>query len=309
MTTDHPSALDAEFGFSDEDLLVADREILRALESRSVDHLKVLGFGENGVAIAYPTAAPTVAFKRMLGLESDAAADRSLDEIRAYVRSVEPHVAVAPTELRKIRSDNGLVARIMIQQLYPEEQLVEKILEHERPSPTHPIVVELREAVLAVSHDGRQGLDAQFTNFAWSGERLVFFDVGLPFMYDEDGRCVTDLSEFVLKLPTPLRGFADSHGRKVLSEVGGSVRGCFIWAGASLVHLGLDEWLEPAVEAFNEVLDEPLDTEILRRKAAEVRRGSRVFKNLMRVQRAWATKVRRQPYDAFIPMGFHGKLL
>jgi len=47
----------------------------------------------------------------------------------------------------------------------------------------------------------------------------------------------------------------------------------------------------------------------MRERAADLHKRSAMLKNFMRVQRAWATKVRRAPYDAFITDSFTGELL
>ena len=89
----------------------------------------------------------------------------------------------------------------------------------------------------------------------------------------------------------------------------GSRQGAFSQAAASLVRLGLDNWLDVTLEAFQPHLSEPLDRAAIKKKADSLHAESRGMKRLMQAERLWSTKVRRRPYDLFITDSFTGELL
>lgn len=64
------------------------------------------------------------------------------------------------------------------------------------------------------------------------------------------------------------------------------------------------------VATSNQVLDdEPLDPAEIRSRLARRHKDMVMLKLLMKVQRAWATRVRRQPYDFLITDSFSGTIL
>ena len=73
--------------------------------------------------------------------------------------------------------------------------------------------------------------------------------------------------------------------------------------------MGLDDWLEPVVATLNDVLDEPLDAATIRERTAKRHKDMIQLKKIMMLQRLWATKVRRQPYDFFITDSWTGEIV
>ena len=295
-----------EPSISDEDLGELDRRIARALRERSVDGLRVLGMGEAGLALAWPDEAPTAVVKRLWVSDSATDAEAQFERIREYTSRLAPFIGIAPTDLRAIVADSGRTVPFMIQPLYRTEQLVEHILEVDEPSSDHPVVTSLTEAIVLSGADGRQALDAQFTNFAWVGDRLVFFDLGSPFMYDEDGNS-EDVPGVLDSLPAFLRPVLRKQIQGTMNRLGGR-RFTFRQAAISLPRIGQERWLVPALGAFNEHLDEPLTVEEIHTRISRMHRELKVMKSLMRAQRAWATGVRRRPYETFITDSFTGEL-
>ena len=300
------TAVTFEPPISDGELEALDRRIAAALLQRSVDGLRVLGMGEAGLALAWPDDEPAVVVKRLWVSDSAADAQAQFDRIRDYMSRLEPFIGVAPTDLRAIVADSGRTVPFMIQPMYRREQLVERILEVDEPSPDHPVVTSLTEAILLSGADGRQALDAQFTNFAWVEGGLVFFDLGSPFMYDEDGNS-EDVPGVLDSLPAFLRPVLRKQIQGTMNRLGGR-RFTFRQAAISLPRIGQERWLAPALEAFNEHLDDPLTVEEIHTRISRMHRELKVFKSLMRAQRAWATRVRRRPYETFITDSFTGEL-
>lgn len=295
-----------EPSLSDEELKELDRRIAKALRERSVEGLQVLGMGEAGLALAWPDDQPTAVVKRLWVSDSAADAQAQFERIREYISRLAPFVEIAPTDLRAIVADSGRTIPFIVQPLYPKEQLVEHVLEVDEPSSDHPIVTSLTEAIVLSGADGRQALDGQFTNFAWVENKLVFFDLGSPFMYDENGNA-EDVPGVLDSLPAILRPVLRKQVQGTMNRLGGR-RYTFRQAAISLPRIGQDRWLVPALNAFNEHLDDPLTVEEIHTRISRMYRELKVMKSLMRVQRAWAVGVRRRPYETFITDSFTGEL-
>ena len=295
-----------EASLSDEELTELDRRIAKALRERSVEGLQVLGMGEAGLALAWPDDTPTMVVKRLWVSDSAADAQAQFKRIREYCSRLAPFVEIAPTDLRAIVADSGRTIPFMVQPLYPKEQLVEHVLEVDEPRPDHPIVTSLTDAVILSGADGRQALDAQFTNFAWIDKKLVFFDLGSPFMYDESGNA-EDVPGVLDSMPAILRPILRKQVQGTMNRLGGR-RFTFRQAAISLPRIGQDRWLAPALDAFNEHLEDPLTVEEIHTRISRMHKELKVMKSLMRAQRAWSVRVRRRPYETFITDSFTGEL-
>ena len=305
------SALNTHFDITSEELCSLENQILYALKSRSIEGLNVLGFGEIGVAIAWPPENPRMVIKRIIATDSAEDASFLLDRIRHYVEGIETHVAVAPTELRTIEH-YGKHVPFMLQKLFHPDQLVENIMESMEPDNDHPIVTRLTRAIVDVASTKHFALDAQFTNFAWQDDQLVMFDIGTPLTYGDDGRSNVDFGPVLQTMPAVLRPLIARVLQDFMSEMGG-LRGALQHAAHSLPRIEQDRWLEPVLQVFNEVLlnagQDALSAETIQNRISHMRRRLFFVKSMMRLQRFWKTKVRREHYDYFITDSFTGELL
>lgn len=302
-----PGPADAIPAISDEQLLAVERAVMDALHRRSVDDLQVLGFGEAGLALAWPGDGPRLVLKRLMSTDEPDASRHLVALIDRYRSAVEPHVVVAPTETRVITDDGGRSVPYMVQRLYAPDDLLENVLAAHAPDAGFPALVALRDAALAASEDGRQVLDSQPSNFAWVDDTLVFFDIGTPFLYDEDGP-ILEFGAMLETMPAALRPLVRREIGKVNRHLG-TPFGNLEHAALGLVRIGEERWLDAAVACFNERLDEPLDAATIAKRGETFRRQLRFFKQTMRIQRAWATRVRRRRYDFFITDSWTGEIL
>ncbi len=301
------SGADSVFDISDAELGEVERSVALALGRRSVEGLHVLGFGEAGLALAWPGDQPRLVLKRLLSTEEEAESHHLFDLIDRYRAAVMPHVAVAPTETRLITDDDGRRVPYMVQKLYAADALLENVLATASPDPEHPALVALRDAALGALVDGRQAIDSQPSNFAWENETLVFFDIGTPFLYDADGP-ILEFGAMLDTMPALLRPLVRREIGKVNAHLG-TPFGNLEHAALGLTRIGQDRWLDAAVLCFNERLEQPLDVATIEARGATFRRQLRFFKQVMRVQRAWTTRVRRRRYDFFITDSWTGEIL
>ncbi|MEM7092287.1 MAG: DUF6206 family protein [Actinomycetota bacterium] len=299
---------DVTYDITDEQLREVDHRIHRALDARSLDGLKTLGFGELGVPLAWPDDEPRLCVKRLIGTKTKAESEFLNERIGQYVDALSPHVTVAASELRILNDDQGRWITYLIQPLFSSEHLVENILEATPPERDHPVVVMIRDLCVAAAEVGRAIPDSQFSNFAWDGSTLTFFDIGTPFLFHADGSFDEGFGASMDLMPAILRPLAIREAVRISGEMG-SRRGVLEHAAISAARMGLDEWLDPIVATLNDALDDPLDVEEVREANAKRHKDMGQLKAMMKLQRAWATKVRRQPYDFFITDSWTGEIV
>jgi len=295
--------------FTDADLAEVESMIRIAQRTSSIDHMNVLGFGEVSVAVGYPTENPTAVFKRMVpdGTADGPAAD--LDGVRRFIAHIEGRGgAVVPTELRLItRDDDQTVVPYLVQPAVPKELMAETTLKTETPAVDHPILVAIHDYVDTVSTDDFT-IDPQLANFAWDGERLSIFDISTPMIWDANGKLDMRLDGIFYALPSILEPVA----RKGIEDIMEYYRGTFGSLTQTCVFLkrmGLDGWSDAARETFNARLDKPIDgDEVTRRYESQIKEFPRI-KQMTKIQRWWATKVRRREFEYIITDSFNGKVL
>jgi hypothetical protein len=296
---------------AEDELHEIESRIVNAFETRSTDGLNVLGFGELGLAIGWPTAEPRMVVKRQtVGTPETVRAD--LDRMQAYHDALETReLPVLPTELRTIRLDSGADAAYVVQPLVQRDDLVEHILPTVTPEAFHPILVAIRDAVIRVVHDGPEGglsVDAQVTNFAWTGDSVTIIDTTPPLVWGPNGGPFYDVGNYLLAIPAPLRPAAmkitRQQGDRVRSATGALTQTCVF-----LKRIELDEWVDPAIETFNAALPTPIVRAEVEKLFGEATKNFPLIKLMARIQRFWQTKIRRGEYQYFITNSFSGEIL
>jgi hypothetical protein len=294
---------------SDDELLAVEKRLLEAFAKRSADGLNTLGFGEVGVPLAWPDNEPRLCVKRLNMSKSAKDVNDQIDAVREYMSAVEPHVDLVPTDLRTVVNDVGATAVYLVQPVIPRNELLENVLEDTTPTVDHPALVALREASVAVVKERKVALDTQVSNFRWTDGKLSFFDVGTPFRLDAAGEAMRLPESMFSTVPKVARELGNKAATKVVNDFA-SPSGNLRHAAISIARLGLDDWIGPAVETFNQVIDgEPLVADDIRGAMDGLQKDMKVIKNLMKAQRFWAENVRRQPYDSFILDSFSGEFL
>lgn len=127
--------------------------------------------------------------------------------------------------------------------------------------------------------------------------------------WDADGAFSGPIpDEFVRMTPAPIRPLFRREYAKAASDfrtLRGALHGSLVWLHrAELAH-----WAPAFAQAFNELVDEPLDVEAARRDFERFEKVIPMVKRTSRLQRWWQTKVRRGRYDAFITDSLSGELL
>ncbi len=293
---------------SDDELLELEAAIQDAQRRRSIDGLNVFGFGEVSMAVGWPTADPRFIAKRMLPMREARAVTEPLAAIDAFAQRLrDAGGRVLPYETRSIQRPDGNHVGYVVQPIVPEEQLAETVLATETPAAGHPLLVAVRDFVVTCTDDDL-ALDAQVPNFAWRDGEVWLLDITSPAGFDGD-ELVYPLAELTEQLvPRVLRPMLAKATVDIFSLYRGRT-GALTQVAVFLHRVQADAWVGPALETFNEVLDEPIDpAEVQARWERNVKDFPKI-KFLVRLQRAWQEKVRRTPFEYLITDSFTGEVL
>ena len=292
----------------DEDLAIVEEHFQKALRERSVDHLRVFGFGEISVAVGYPIDHPTAVLKRLPPNRDSAHADFQLSLIEDFRDSIVRRGGrIVPTEIRGFLRDDGLIVPYIIQPVIPKEMLADTVIATDEPTVDHPILLALYDYVMQVG-DNRLTIDSQITNFAWHDDQLWLHDMSTPHTYDALGKYDGDFSTGFQALPAVLKPLLQKEVAHIF-EYYLSPTGALTQTAVFLKRIDADDWVQPALETFNARLDTPIEINEVNALYAKQLKEFPRLKQLARIQRAWQTHVRRKPYEILITNSFSGEIL
>lgn len=295
---------------SDEQILEVENAILDAFDARSTDGLTILGLGELGLAVGWPTSAPTAVFKRQAPGPIDQLSADLARMKRFHDELLHTGAKVVPTDIRTITNRDGKVIPYLIQPVIQPAELVENIIAKADPSPDHPTLVSLRDTIMRVVRDDERGglsIDAQVTNFAWNGESVVSLDTTPPLIWEPNSGPMYEVGNYLTAIPRVLEGVATKMTMKAGDDYR-TARGVLEMTAVYLLRIDQDRWVDDAITCFNQALDEPLDRAAVETKFKQMIKDLPMIKRLARTQRLWATKVRKQRYEFFITNSFTGEI-
>ena len=275
-----------------------DAAVVAALEARDNSSLNVIGYGELSVALGYPKNEPRVVCKPTAPYTA-AELDDYVQAIGEYLEALAARgIDVVPTTLMSVRRGDRHIAYQVQPRLDPSS-LGDKVLAAAQPDREHPFLLALTGIIGSLSD--RVSLDCQAPNWSWDGETATSIDVGTPFFWDDTGTSRFDFTPLYRALPAPVRGLARKD-IDVLLEAYKHPRGVAADVLAMLGRIGLDDWVEPALAAFNAglQLDVPLEPAEAQAKLAADLKALPRLKTMQKAQRAWVTHVRRGRYDYFV---------
>jgi hypothetical protein len=284
----------------DADLAALDAAIDLALFTRDDNALRILGYGEISSVVAWPTASPLFACKRLPLFDADAAAQTYRDCVARYLdrlsaRGVHP----VETEVRSVERDDGRIAVYCVQPILHADRLAPDVARALGPEDRASLYDSIFDAI-AGCVDERLGLDAQLSNWVVHEDgALAYLDVSTPLMRI-DGRDELPVDLFLSSLPWALRGVVKKTMLSSILDKYYDVRAAFL----DLIGNLYKERLAPdgALERANRRLTGG-DIEL-----AEVRRYYRrdarmwsVLQLLRRADRAWQERVRGRAYPFLLP--------
>ncbi len=297
-------------GVSDDELQELERSILQAFASRSTTGINILGMGELGLAVGWPSENPKAVVKRQAPGPADQL-DADMDRMhRFHDALVAAGAPVIPTDIRLIGNEHGVQIPYLVQPVVERDDLAENIIANSSPSTDDPILVSIRDTVTRVVTDGQSGglsIDAQVTNFAWDGEKVVLLDTTPPLIWGSNSGPMYEVGNYLTAVPFALRPVAMQLTKKSGDDYR-TVRGVLQQTAVYLLRIDQERWVDSAIACFNEVLDTPLTRSEVDAAFARVVRDLPTIKRLARAQRMWATRVRKQRYEFFITNSFTGEI-
>jgi hypothetical protein len=283
------------------ELRALDAQVDDALARGDRGALRVLGHGEISVVLGWPADRPRVAVKRLPPFPDRARFEAYGATQALYLRELgAAGIEVAPTELCAVDRRDGTVAGYCVQRAIAPEALVPRRLRRERPSPAHPLVRALVESAARVPGP-RIGLDAQVSNWAEEGGRLLYLDVTTPLLAREDGESALDPAVFLAAFPWALRW---AIRRLVLPGIRRRYhtrRTVLLDLCANLLKERLEPWVPAFLAAANAHIEAPLDEREVR---ADYRRDARTWAAMLALRRAdrwWQCTIRRRGYPFLLP--------
>jgi hypothetical protein len=294
---------------SDDELLELEERVRMACANRSLDGLSVFGFGEVSIALGWPTKEPRFVAKRMYPMPDAAAVDEPLLAIDPFAAHVEASGRkVLPYETRRIQRPDGNHVGYLVQPIVPKEELAETVLKTDTPAANHPLLIAVRDFVVACAEDDR-ALDAQIPNFAWRDGEVWLLDITTPAGFDANGKLEYPMLELSQQLvPKPLAGAFTKAATDIFTLYRG-VEGALTQIVVFLHRVGADAWVEPAIETFNSVLDDPIQLSVVQERWEQNVKDFPRIKKVLTIERAWREKVRRKPFEFLIADSFTGEIL
>jgi hypothetical protein len=276
------------------DLDELDRTVEAAIQAGELGRLRLLGYGELTLVLAWPTSQPSLAAKRLPVFRERVRLERYEALLRRYVEELElAGVSVLPTELRWTGAEGELRA-YLLQPLVPRDALLNRVLAKAEPERGARLLATLAARV-ANTVDARVGLDAQVANWAVDGERLSCFDLSTPLLRDERGHDSLDISLFLSIYPWALRGVLARIAQGVMAQYH-DPRTVLVDVASNLIKERLERWLQALLEAANDHVEPAIDEAEVRRYFSRDRRLWLLMQRLRRADRAWQRHVRRRPY-------------
>ncbi len=275
--------------------------VTEALAEGSESRLKVLGYGEISLVLAWPPESPRFACKRLPEFGDRARFERyrrTLDDYLAALHAAGVHAV--DSVLRPVERGEGIVVGYVVQPVLPPPALATNVLAASDPDRGHPLVSAV-VSTAAATVDPTLGLDAQLSNWHWEDGRLTYLDVTTPMLWSPEGRALLDVDLLVRSVPWLLRGPIKRFLAPRILDGYRVLRSVYLDLCGNLIKQGLETWLPAFLEQVNGQLDEPMS-------AAEVRRyyrsDARLWALLLRIRkldRAWQRRIRRRPYPFLLP--------
>jgi hypothetical protein len=283
------------------DLERLEAEVEHALATGDASHLEVVGYGEITLVVRWTVAGRQVACKRLPGLAGDAAFSAYRSCVASYIaRLAERGVVVPETTVEAVPRRDGSVTAYCVQPVLPAGSLLPRCLRSATAAEVREILGTLVERI-AGCIDGRLGLDAQLSNWAWVDGGLRYLDISTPFERDDRGRESFDVELHLASVPWALRGAVRRFALGAILDKYYDRRGALLDLAGNLHKERLAQLLPEVLEAVNRVVEPPITAEEAERYYRDDARMWELLQRLRRADRWWQRCVRRRPYPFLLP--------
>jgi len=296
-----------ELPLSTEALEALEAKAAAAVSRGAAGDLEILGYGEISIVLRCRTADGDFACKRLPPFDTEQEYDAYRDLLDEYLKQLEEAgTAPVPTAVRRLAAgDQGAGFPVYcVQPVLDPATLGPRLLAEAPIAEGLAFFGRVIDALRACIGPAL-GLDAQLSNWALSGDDLVYLDVATPLMRDEAGNERLDTALFAASLPWALRGPVRWW---MLDDILGKyydLRRAVVDLLGNLIKEGLGERI-PSFAALANVrcgFDKPIGLREIERYYAGDARMWGALQALRRADRWWQRRVRRRDYPFLLPEG------
>jgi len=282
-------------------LAALERAVGQALEEADEGDLRVIGYGEISLVVAWREGGAEWACKRLPPFAHEEAFERYRRTVGAYLQALD-RAGVRPveTEVQLLsQADKGLIG-YCVQPILPAGSLLTNLLKDCGEAAAVALFERLLERLLG-GISAALGIDAQISNWAEIDGALTYLDVSTPMMRDERGTEALDTGLFLASLPWALRplvrwlflgAILDKYydPRSAVVDLIGNLY------KERLAHL-VPPFLAAAAGRFEPEIHE---REVLAYYKGDARMWA-LLQLLRRADRWWQRTIRRRPYPFMLP--------
>ena len=239
------------------DLERLDTAVEAAIATGGPGALKVLGFGELTLVLAWPPEAPAVAVKRLPPFDDPGRLERYDRVLRAYLGALEERgVRVLPTDLRAVTATAGAIHAYLVQPLVRRADVLSVALAHVGGDEGARLFEEVADTV-CTAVDARGGRDAEAGNWVRGAQGLACVDVSTPMLRGDDGREQLDVELFLAAYPWALRPPLRRVAGDLLAQYH-DPRTVLVDVASNLVKEQLGDWVDVLLVAANRRVRPPI---------------------------------------------------
>lgn len=283
-----------------DDLRALDVEVNRLARDRASSELVVLGAGELTCVVEWRGHA----CKRLPAFRDPDRVDAYETLLERYIERLEARgLGVVPTSLGSYERSDGRISVYVVQPKLNRKRLLSEKLHAADTTAALALFAYVLDAIDSCV-TGEVGLDAQVTNWAVEGSRLLLLDVATPLMRDGSGEDLLDTEVFVAALPAFFRPVVRALFVSNLLDRFFDPRAIVLDTIANLGNVGLDHFSEAFLEAANARLTGPItmdEIDAYRRREAFT---WALIRRALLVEQAWQRKVMRTEHPTLLPFEF-----
>ncbi|GAA1324998.1 DUF6206 family protein [Leucobacter albus] len=283
----------------------AHRSIERAMLSGTLDGLRILGFGEITVAVAWPAEAPAIVVKRLPPFPSASAVSEYRAVLDAWSAELEHRgVALVPTALHTRVSDTWGTVGYIVQPVVNADDLLHTRCrdagEAERQRLLEQVVAALATAVTADI-----AVDAQLPNWVVRDDgTIALLDVSTPLIRDSFGRDRLPAWLFVQGYPAALRAPLSRWAvPKIIAEYH-DPQTALLDVAANMRRVGLGAYIDDLLLAANASLRTSVTPAMVRHHFRGNTRMWALMQRLRLWEQGWQRRWRKRPYPMLLPPAY-----
>lgn len=285
---------------SQEELAELDGAVDRMLLTGSASNVEILGAGDIACVVGWRG----LACKRLPPFDSARRVEAYRSVLKNYLERLgAAGVPFVPSEVQSCLRSDGKISGYVVQPRLKAETLLPTILKRAGKEEA----LEMFRQVLRHVHafvNPQCGFDAQLSNWAVDGGRLILLDVTSTLLRDETGRDLFDSELFVAVLPAVVQGVVRRYYVTNLMDRFFTVRGVLLDLLGNSPNCGLGRLRELFLKEANAGLDRPLTMREIRAYHLQEKTTWIFLRRALMMEQFWQRKVKRAPHPVLLPSDY-----